>query len=168
MRSALGNGQVDAIWTPEPFLTQALNLDGARIVMAPGPTLGNYFPNGGYGALQDWVSKNPDLAKRFRTAMNQSLVYAQTHPDEIRALLPPATNNVRLPIWTTTIDRPQLLALAKDAKAFGVIGSLPNFTQLFPSNIRNGTAVGLLEGSVAAGSVTLQQSGKKPRATRPR
>jgi NitT/TauT family transport system substrate-binding protein len=162
MRSALANGQVDAIWTPEPFLSQAVNSDGARIVMAPGPTLGNYFPNGGYGALQDWVSQNPDLAKRFRIAMNQSLVYAQAHPDEVRALLPPATNNVKLPIWTTTIDRPQLLALAKDAKEFGVISSLPNFAQLFPSNIRNGTAVGLLEGAVAATSVTLKQSGKKP------
>src|SRR4051794_25801719 len=51
MRSALNNGQVDAIWTPEPFLSQALNLDSARIVMAPGPVLANYFPNGGYGAL---------------------------------------------------------------------------------------------------------------------
>jgi NitT/TauT family transport system substrate-binding protein len=161
MRSALANGQVDAIWTPEPFLSQALNIDGARIVMAPGPTLGNYFPNGGYGALQDWVSKNPDLARRFRVAMNESLVYAQTHPDEIRAMLPSGTQNVRLPIWTTTIDRPQLLTLAKDAKEFGVISSLPNFTQLFPSNIRNGTAVGLLEGSVAA-SVKLTQNGKKP------
>ena len=25
MRSALNNGQVDAIWTPEPFLTQVIN-----------------------------------------------------------------------------------------------------------------------------------------------
>src|SRR5262249_52551626 len=30
MRAALQNGQVDAIWTPEPFLTQALKQDGAR------------------------------------------------------------------------------------------------------------------------------------------
>src|SRR5215203_6070080 len=81
MRSALNNGQVDAIWTPEPFVSQALNIDGARIVMAPGPVLHNYFPNGGYGALADWVKKNPTLAKGFRTAINQSLTYAQSHPD---------------------------------------------------------------------------------------
>src|SRR5438270_12956202 len=35
MRTALNNGQVDAIWTPEPFLSQAVNIDGDRIVMAP-------------------------------------------------------------------------------------------------------------------------------------
>jgi NitT/TauT family transport system substrate-binding protein len=167
MRSALANGQVDAIWTPEPFLTQALNIDGARIVMAPGPTLGNFFPNGGYGALQAWVTKNPSLAKKFRTAMNESLVYAQTHPDEIRALLPPATANVRLPIWTTTIDRVQLLALAKDAKEWGVITSLPNFTQLFPSAIRSGTATGLLEGAIASGKIALKSAGAKPKLLDP-
>jgi NitT/TauT family transport system substrate-binding protein len=159
MRSALSNGQVDAIWTPEPFLSQALSQDGARIVMAPGPVLGNFFPNGGYGALQSWVQKNPTLAAKFRTAINESLTYAQQHPDEIRALLPAATRNVRLPIWTTTIDRAQLLTLAKDAKEFGVITSLPNFTQLFPSAIRSGTAEGLLEGSVDARTLTLRSAG---------
>src|SRR4051812_21899131 len=120
MRTALANGQVDAIWTPEPFLSQALTSDGARIVMAPGPVLGNYFPNGGYAALHDWIAKNPVLAKKFATAMNQSLQYAQSHPDEVRALLPAATRNIRLAVWTSTIDRPQLLNLAKFAKQYGV------------------------------------------------
>ncbi len=51
MRSALNNGQVDAIWVPEPFLSLGLNTDGDRIVLSPGPTLGKYFPNGGYVGL---------------------------------------------------------------------------------------------------------------------
>jgi NitT/TauT family transport system substrate-binding protein len=167
MRSALNNGQVDAIWTPEPFLSQALQIDGARIVMAPGPTLGNFFPNGGYGALQDWVSKNGALAAKFRTAINESLTYSQQHPDEIRALLPAATRNVRLPIWTTTIDRAQLLVLAKDAKEWGVITSLPNFTQLFPSAVRSGTAVGLLEGSIDGSKIALKSAGAKAKRVDP-
>jgi NitT/TauT family transport system substrate-binding protein len=167
MRAALNNGQVDAIWTPEPFLSQALQIDGARIVMAPGPTLGNFFPNGGYGALQDWVTKNRALAAKFRTAINESLTYAQQHPDEIRALLPAATRNVRLPIWTTTIDRAQLLTLAKDAKEWGVITSLPNFTQLFPSAIRSGTATGLLEGSIDGSAIALKSAGAKPKRLDP-
>ena len=168
MRTALNNGQVDAIWTPEPFLTQALTIDGDRIVMAPGPVLGNYFPNGGYGALRDWVKNNPDLAKRFRTAINQSLTYAQTHPDEIRALLPAATRNVRLPIWSPLIDRKQLLTLAKYAKEYDVISTLPNFTQLVPSDIRSGIATGLLEGSVGpAASISLKQAGQKAKVLDP-
>ena len=160
MRSALNNGQVDAIWTPEPFLSQALNIDSARIVMSPGPVLGNYFPNGGYAVRSDGLAQNKDLARRFQLAINESLNYARTHPDEIRAMLPAGTQNVRLPIWSPLIDRPQLLQLAKYAKEFGVITTLPNMTQLAPSSIRSGTATGLLEASVGPGAtLTLKFAG---------
>jgi len=140
MPAALANGQVDAVWTPEPFQSQILNA-GGRIVLAPGPVLGKYFPNGGYGALTTWTRKNPGLTKRFRTAMNQSLLYAQNHPSEVRALLPPALQNIRLPIWSPLIDRKQLLVLAKYAKEFNVIPTLPNFTQLVPTTVKTGKPV---------------------------
>src|SRR6185295_3572226 len=61
MRSALNNGQVDAIWTPEPFLSQVLS-DGGRTVMAPGPVLGRFFPIGGYASRDEWAARNPGLA----------------------------------------------------------------------------------------------------------
>jgi NitT/TauT family transport system substrate-binding protein len=159
MRSALNNGQVDAIWTPEPFLSQALNLDGARTVMAPGPVLGNHFPNGGYAALSSWIKDNPALAKNFKAAIDESLTYAQSHPDEIRALLPAGSQNSRLAVWSPVIDRGQLLTLAKAAKEFGVISSLPNFTQLFPSAIRSGFATGTLEATVTPKSIVVKQPG---------
>jgi NitT/TauT family transport system substrate-binding protein len=156
MRTALANGQVDAIWTPEPFLSQAINLDGARDLMAPGPVLGKYFPIGGYFARTDWVAANPDLAKRFRTAMNESLAYAQGHTAEVRALAPPLAANVRLPIWTTIVDRAQLLTLANYAKKYGVITSLPNFTQLVPSSIEGGKT---LQATVGDQFITLRKDG---------
>jgi NitT/TauT family transport system substrate-binding protein len=160
MRSALSNGQVDAIWTPEPFLSQALNLDGDRTVLAPGPTLSNFFPNGGYAALSDWLKSNQTLAKNFKAAMDESLVYAQSHPDEIRALLPAGAQNSRLAVWSPVIDRAKLLQLAKYAKEFGVISSLPNFTQLFPSAIRSGLATGTLEVFVGPrNAITVKQPG---------
>src|SRR4029078_1450950 len=68
MRTALNNGQVDAIWAPEPFVTQGLTLDGDRVVMAPGPVLGRYFPNGCYVARDDWVAQKPTLAQRSASA----------------------------------------------------------------------------------------------------
>jgi NitT/TauT family transport system substrate-binding protein len=139
MRSALSNGQVDAIWTPEPFLSQAINIDGARVVMAPGPILGKYFPNGGYVALRSWSTSHPGLAKRFRTAMNVALLRAQKHPEEVRALLPAANQGIRLPIWSPLIDRKQIPTLAKYAKEYGVITTLPNFAKLFPPAVKSGT-----------------------------
>jgi NitT/TauT family transport system substrate-binding protein len=137
MRAALNNGQVDAIHVPEPFLSQGLSSDGDRVILAPGPVLGKYWPNGGYGALTDWTKKNPGLTKRFRTAINQSLLYSQNHPDEIRKLLPAAIANIRLPVWSPFIDRVKLLTLAKLTKQLGVITTLPNFTQLVPSTVKS-------------------------------
>jgi NitT/TauT family transport system substrate-binding protein len=156
MRTALNNGQVDAIWTPEPFMSQALNIDGARIVLAPGPVLGRYWPIGLYAARSDWVKANADLATRFRTAMNKSLTYAQGNPAEIRALLPAATQNIRLAIWSPLIDRGKLLELAKYTKEYGVITTLPNFTQLVPASIEGGK---ILQGTVGGAFITLRQDG---------
>jgi len=158
MRTALRNGQVDAIWTPEPFLSQALNLDNARIVMAPGPVLGKFWPIGGYAALTSWTKKNPGLFKKFRTAINRSLTYAQSHPSEIRELLPAGTQNVRLPIWSPLIDRSKLRQLAAYTKEFDVISRLPNLTQLVPRSITGGKN---LQGSVTDKAIKLLLDGKK-------
>ncbi|HEX7311522.1 MAG TPA: ABC transporter substrate-binding protein [Gaiellaceae bacterium] len=157
MRSALNNGQIDAFWAPEPFVSQGLNIDGDRIVMAPGPVLGKFWPIGGYGALDSWVSKNPQLAKSFHEAISESLAYAQAHPDEIRALLPAGTQNVRLPIWSPVVDRSKLVQLAKYAKEFGVIDSLPNMARLVPSTVTGGK---VLQGTVGNVFITLRLDGK--------
>jgi NitT/TauT family transport system substrate-binding protein len=156
MRAALNNGQIDAFWAPEPFVTQGLG-DGDRIVMAPGPILGRYWPVGCYGALEGWISSHPELAKAFREAMNESLTYAQQHPDEIRALLPAATRNIRLPIWSSVVDRDKLVQLAKYTKEFGVIDSLPNMTKLVPSSVLGGK---ILQGTVGNVFITLRLDGK--------
>jgi NitT/TauT family transport system substrate-binding protein len=153
MRTALANGQVDAIWTPEPFLSQAVNQDGARVVMAPGPTIMPYLPNGLYVARTAWAKDNPALAKQLRLALNQSLVYAQGHPDEIRALLPAATRNIKLPVWSPVLDRGKLLQLAKLAKEFGAITRLPDLTQLVPGTIASGV---VLKADVGAATISLK------------
>ena len=142
MRSALQNGQVDAIWTPEPFLSQVL-IDGGRTVMAPGPVLGRFWPIGGYAARDDWAARNPGLAAKFRAAINKSLAYSQANPNEIRDLLPAASRNVRLPIWSPLIDRDKLIQLARFTKEYGVISTLPNMTKLVPSvDLRRQDAAG--------------------------
>jgi NitT/TauT family transport system substrate-binding protein len=157
MRAALNSGQVDAICAPEPFMTQGLTLDGDRILLAPGPTLGKYWPNGTYVALQDWAQKNPALYKGFHDAMAESLAYTQAHPEAVRAMLPAATRNIRLPVWSSLIDRRQLVQLAKYAKQFGAITTLPNIAALVPASISTGL---LLQGSVGRSTISLKLDGK--------
>ena len=161
MRAALNSGQVDAICAPEPFMTQGLTLDGDRIALAPGPTLGKYWPNGTYVALQDWAQKNPALYKGFHDAMAESLAYTQAHPEAVRAMLPAATRNIRLPVWSSLIDRRQLTQLAKYAKQFGAISTLPNLTKLVPASISTGL---LLQGDVGGKTISMKLDGK-PLAT---
>ncbi len=153
MRSALANGTVDAAHMPEPFMSQALNQDGARIAMAPGPAIMPFLPNGTYVARTAWAKANPALAKQFRLAINESLVYAQGHPDEIRALLPAATRDIRLPVWSPVLDRKKLLQLARIALKFGAITHLPDFTQLVPGTISSGV---ILKGDVGATTISLK------------
>ena len=153
MRTALANGQVDAIWTPEPFRTQALNVDGARVVMAPGPVVMPFLPNGMYAARKEWASANSAVYRNFRLALNESLVYAQGHPDEIRALLPAATRDVRLPVWSPILDRGKLLQLARYAREFDVIPRLPDMTQLVPGTISSGV---ILKGEVGRTTISLK------------
>jgi NitT/TauT family transport system substrate-binding protein len=155
MRAALNNGQVDAVWTPEPFLSQILS-DGGRTVLAPGPVLGRYWPIGGYGALNTWVQRNPQLAAKFRRAINRSLTYAQANPNEIRDLLPAASRNVRLPIWSPVVDRAKLSQLAGYAKRYGVIPTLPNLTAMVPSIVTGGKN---LQGTVGNRFIALRLDG---------
>jgi NitT/TauT family transport system substrate-binding protein len=164
MPTALANGLVDAVHVPEPFMSQILAA-GGRIVVAPGPILGRYFPNGCYCAREDWVRKNPGLVKKFRAAINQSLDYSNSHPDEIRALLPPAIRNIRLPTWSPLIDRAQLLELARLAKKYGAISTLPNMTRFAPSFVEGGST---LQATVGQGSfLTLRLDGKLVTKLRP-
>ena len=121
MRTALANGQVDAAHMPEPFMSQALNQDGGRIVMAPGPAIMPFLPNGVYVARGVVGEGQPRAGRQFRLAINESLIYAQGHPDEIRALLPAAIRDIRLPVWSPILDRKKLLQLAQLAKEFGAI-----------------------------------------------
>jgi NitT/TauT family transport system substrate-binding protein len=153
MRSALANGQVDAAHMPEPFMSQALNQDGARIALAPGPAIMQFLPNGVYVARTAWAKDNPALARQFRLAINESLVYAQGHPDEIRALLPAATRDIRLPVWSPVLDRKKLLQLARYALKFGAISRLPDFTKLVPGSISSGV---ILKGDVGATTISLK------------
>ena len=157
MPAALASGLVDAVHTPEPFMSQILAA-GGRVVLAPGPELGKYFPNGCYCAREDWVRKNPGLVTRFRAAINQSLVYANSHPDEIRALLPAAIRSIRLPTWSPLVDRVQLLTLARLAKKYGAITTLPNMTKFVPSFVEGGRT---LQATVGQGSfLTLRLDGR--------
>ena len=86
MPAAVAGGQVDAAWIVEPHLTRALQ-DGARVVTSnfaetdPDLLIAAYFTS------DQQIAADPDTVEAFTAAMEQSLAYAEEHPDETRAVL---------------------------------------------------------------------------------
>jgi NitT/TauT family transport system substrate-binding protein len=131
MPVALERGRVDAIWAAEPFLTQELG-EGAREVDAPLVTLAPNFVNGGYEANDKYIAQNGDLVERFNRAMSRSVDYAHAHPDEVRRTIPTFTKippavaqRIRLPVWSSKLDRRLLQQAADYTQRYGIIDKAP-------------------------------------------
>ena len=105
MPASLASGQVQAVTEVEPFVS-AIKAKGGLTVSplfegeAPSMTVAGYF------ADQKLIQGDPVLVRRFVTAINESLDYAQAHPAAVRAIIPTYTKipaaaaaKMNLPVW---------------------------------------------------------------------
>jgi len=139
MPAAVENGQVDAAFVVEPALS-TVTAAGGRVVAwcyvdpAPNLTVAAYF------ASTKLIADDPDLVKRFTEAMNESLAYADTHPDEVRGVLasytkiPAAVRDaLTLPKWPTEINQASVETLAKLGAQDGIFGTAtPDLSKILP------------------------------------
>ncbi|MEU7901496.1 ABC transporter substrate-binding protein [Actinoplanes sp. NPDC049118] len=139
MPAAVENNQVDAAWVVEPSLS-AVTAAGGRVVAwnyvdaAPNLTVAAYF------ASAKLIADDPDLVKRFTEATNESLAYADAHPDEVRAVLgsytkidPKVRESLTLPKWPTEINKPSVETLAELGAKDGIFGSAtPDLSKILP------------------------------------
>ena len=139
MPAALQAGRVDAIWVVEPFLSTSLGQGGRLIASnyvdaAPDLTVAVYFTS------KQLIEKDPDLVKRFTEAMNESLAYADAHPEEVREILgsytkidPKVREGLTLPKWPTEIDRASVETLSKLGAQDGIFGgATPDLAKILP------------------------------------
>jgi NitT/TauT family transport system substrate-binding protein len=135
---AVAAGRVDAAWVVEPFLTAALG-QGLRVVSwnmvdtTPKMTVATYF------ATEATVRGQPDLARRFTEAINESLAYAEAHPDEAREILgtytkitPEVRARITLPGWSTEINKASIEQIAALAQQDQLIKKPADLTALLP------------------------------------
>ena len=138
MPAALEAGRVDAVFVVEPFLTATLD-DGGRVVassfaeVAPNLTVAVYFTS------TELATSNPDLVRRFTEAMQESLAYADAHPDEVRQSLstytqisPEVAAKLILPKWPADINRDSMAVLGELAVTDGLIPAAPDLDALLP------------------------------------
>ncbi|OAV62149.1 ABC transporter substrate-binding protein [Enteractinococcus helveticum] len=115
MTAQLEQGNVDAAFMPEPFLSRALS-DPANELLGynfqdsiPGlPTLVTYTSG-------ELIEKDPELVKDFQVAMEDVLTQAQENKDEALAMLtdfidvpPEAAANMRIEDWDAEIKRDEI------------------------------------------------------------
>ncbi|MET0416234.1 MAG: ABC transporter substrate-binding protein, partial [Actinoplanes sp.] len=139
MPAALDAGQVEAAWVVEPSLSQIVGA-GGRVVAwnyvdaAPELTVATYFTS---TKLQ---GENADLVKRFTEAVNESLEYASSHPEEVRAILGTYTKidektraALTLPLWPQEINKSSVETLSKLGQQDGIFGgATPDLAKLLP------------------------------------
>ncbi|MPY85609.1 MAG: nitrate ABC transporter substrate-binding protein [Actinophytocola sp.] len=138
MPAAVQEGRVDAAWVVEPFVTIATQ-QGARVVSANFAETHPKLMVASYFTTQEILQSDPDLAKRFAAAMNESLAYAQHNPDEVRRILTSysdidkaTANAITLPRWPTEINPEPVQRLAELAVRDGLIGKAPDVQELLP------------------------------------
>lgn len=136
--AAVTNKQVDAAWILSPFLDSAV-ANGARVItynfsdFDPGLDIAGYFTT-----LKTYQDK-PELVKAFQTAMNKSLEYADSHPDEVRQIVTTYTkmtldqlNAMVLPKFNVEFNRAALTKLGAAAAGYGTLSKAPDLDALLP------------------------------------
>lgn len=138
MPAAIAEHRIEAGWVVEPFLTIALSR-GAKVVdwnlvdVAPKMMIAAYFTSAKY------AQEHPDIVKRFKAAITESLAYADSHSDEVRKTIPTYTRiapdvaaKITLPRWPTEMNRQSSQALADDALEDGLITKKADIPALLP------------------------------------
>lgn len=136
MNAALEQERVDAACVVEPFVSQgkagaARGIDPFYVRTAPDLTVATYFTSTQY------AEENADVVDRFVQAMNRSLEYAQSNPDQVRDVLldyteipPEAAEQIKLPIWRTDLNEPTIELLSELSEKYGLIEERPNLDEL--------------------------------------
>ena len=86
---ALDEGRIDAVTLIQPGLAQGLATGKVRIFAKTYDAIATRFYITTFLARADWAAANPDLVRRFATAMRDAEIYANAHKAESAALVAP-------------------------------------------------------------------------------
>jgi NitT/TauT family transport system substrate-binding protein len=126
--AALQAGKTDAMVGAEPFGTAAM-ASGFPAIASPYQSMSTKsMLTSSYFTSESQLKANPELFKKIRTAINESLEYAQKNPDAIRKQLPKFTRlgpdvaaYLILPRYLTDIPRESVDMFSKAGNEFGML-----------------------------------------------
>jgi NitT/TauT family transport system substrate-binding protein len=137
--AAVERKQVDAAWILEPFLSAAV-AKGARVVSYNYTDFDPKLDIAGYFTKKETVEGKKDMVEKFTRAMNKSLEYAQSNPQEVRDIVGTYTKigedaraKMVLPKFVPEFDRDAATKLGEAAVSYGTLQKAPNLDELFPN-----------------------------------
>lgn len=138
MPAAVANGQVDAAWVVEPFVAICKS-EGDRVVAWNLVDTAEDLMIAGYFTSEELAESDPDLVENFTAAVEESLEYADSHPDEVRDIVQTYTEiddeliaQVTLPKWSSTINEESTQKLADLAEQDGLLEKPADLSALLP------------------------------------
>ena len=126
--AALQAGKTDAMVGAEPFGTAAM-ASGFPAIASPYQSMSTKsMLTSSYFTSETQLKANPELFKKIRAAINESLEYAQKNPDAIRKQLPKFTRlgpdvaaKLILPRYLTDIPQESVDMFSKAGNEFGML-----------------------------------------------
>lgn len=137
MIGVLEQGQIEAAWMVEPFLTIAVR-EGARIALRPAFEAEPGFLFSVYFASGQFVEEHPETVAKFANAINKAMDYAQSNPELARQAFlefnpnvnPEVAAEMAMPTWSSTLSADELLVGAEMAVRYGFIDEVPDLDAL--------------------------------------
>ena len=137
MPAALADKRIDAAWIVEPFLT-ITKAHGAKVVAWNLVDTSPHLMIAVYFTTRSYAKAHPDIVKRFQAAMKESLAYADSHTDEVRAIVPTFTRvskdligKLTLPRWPTEMNVKSTQTLADLDLKDGLLDKKPDLNAFF-------------------------------------
>lgn len=146
--AALRQGRIDAVSTLEPFAGQLLR-SGFRSVGNPAATaLGPRSVATVLMGSKEFTDSNPDVMRRFITALQEATEYANSHPAEVRRTIsettgapPEAIAQLPVPWFITGIERRAAELTTQLMVDYGRIESAPAVDDFTWSESPNATDI---------------------------
>jgi NitT/TauT family transport system substrate-binding protein len=131
MIPALQDGQVDAIFEIEPFVSIGLS-QGLRPVIAPYAGTQPDMAIGSYFSSDQFIAENPDAVESFITGVSDASEHIAANPDEFRdelvdlaGLDPAVAAEVIVPRWGGPVDVPSIELTGDLMVRYGLLEEAP-------------------------------------------
>lgn len=137
----LEDGQVDAAWVVEPFVT-AGRRSGARTILRPFTQTAPGLPINALFVTESFLERNRDVVRRLVRAVDKGLEYSQSHPGEMREVITSFTEipediaaKLTLPTWEPGIDTEGIQRHIDLAARYGFIDEKPELSDLLAQDV---------------------------------